>query len=172
VRFGGLKPFWPLALVQQALPAIFLAALRRFRGTGLLRGLRPSSSLGAPFWPLGLTLRSGGPAFCGPLTLSVSLHVDEEQPKMETFASPVYQISPDSIEKQVISAMLNEAEHVFRWHTDGAWKTTHKEHYARLLASHLKIHPKLIRNINNLNNRVFSMIVYRAVELLNEQTSS
>ena len=36
------------------------------------RGLRPCPSLGAPFWPSGLTLRSSGPAFCGPLTLAVS----------------------------------------------------------------------------------------------------
>ena len=31
---------------------------------------------------------------------------------------------------------------------------------------HLKQHPKLIRSINELNDRVFSMVVYRAVELL------
>ena len=66
------KPFWPPALVQQAPPAILLAALRRFRGPAVFRGLRPSSRLGAPFWPSGLTLRSSGPAFCGPLTLAVS----------------------------------------------------------------------------------------------------
>ena len=59
--------------MQQALVAIVLAALRRFRGPALLRGLCPSSSQGAPFWPSGLTLRSSGPAFCGPLTLAVSL---------------------------------------------------------------------------------------------------
>ena len=57
--------------MQQALVAIVLAALRRFRGPALLRGLCPSSSQGAPFWPSGLTLRSSGPAFCGPLTLAV-----------------------------------------------------------------------------------------------------
>ena len=34
--------------------------------------LRPSSRQGVPFWPSGLTLRSSGPAFCGPLTLAVS----------------------------------------------------------------------------------------------------
>ena len=72
VRFGRFKPFWPLAPVYPAPPAIFLAALRRFRGPALLRGLCPSSSQGAPFWPSGLTLRSSGPAFCGPLTLAVS----------------------------------------------------------------------------------------------------
>ena len=67
----AFKPFWPPALVQQAPPAILLAALRRFHGPALFRGLRPSSSQGAPFWPSGLTLRSSGPAFCGPLTLAV-----------------------------------------------------------------------------------------------------
>jgi hypothetical protein len=49
VRLVGFKPFWPLALVQQALPAIILAALRRFRGPALFHGPRPSSRLGAPF---------------------------------------------------------------------------------------------------------------------------
>ena len=58
--------------MQQAPPAILLAVLHRFRGPALFRGLRPSSRLGAPFWPSGLTLRSSGPAFCGPLTLAVS----------------------------------------------------------------------------------------------------
>ena len=71
-RFVGFKPFWPLALVQQALPAIFLAALRRFGGPALLRGLRPSPNLGASFWPSGLTLRSSRPAYGGRLTLAVS----------------------------------------------------------------------------------------------------
>ena len=66
------KPYWPPALVQQALPAIILAALRRFRGPAVFRGPRPCPSPGAPFGPSGLTLRSSGPAFCGPLTLAVS----------------------------------------------------------------------------------------------------
>ena len=68
----AFKPFGPPALVQQAPPAILLAVLRRFRGPAVFLGLRTSSSLGAPFWPSGLTLRSSGPAFCGPLTLAVS----------------------------------------------------------------------------------------------------
>ncbi len=68
---GVFKPFWRPALVQQAPLAIILAALRRFRGPALFRGLRPGPSPGASFWPSGLTLRSSGPAFCGPLTLAV-----------------------------------------------------------------------------------------------------
>ena len=66
------KRFWRPALASQAQPAIILAVLRRFRGPALFRGLRPSSRQGVPFWPSGLTLRSSGPAFCGPLTLAVS----------------------------------------------------------------------------------------------------
>jgi hypothetical protein len=68
----AFKPFWPPALVQQAPPAIILAALRRFRGPALFRGLRPSPRLGASFWPSGLTLRSSRPAYGGRLTLAVS----------------------------------------------------------------------------------------------------
>ena len=73
VRFGRFKPFWPLAPVYPAPPAIFLAALRRFRGPALFHGPRTSSRLGAPFWPSGLTLRSSGLAFSQPLILAVSL---------------------------------------------------------------------------------------------------
>ena len=47
--------------MQQALPAIIFAALRRFLGAVLFLGPRPSSRLGAPFWPSGLTVRRSRP---------------------------------------------------------------------------------------------------------------
>jgi hypothetical protein len=72
IRCASLKLFWPPALASQAPSAIILAALRRFRGSAFFRGLRPSSRLGAPFWPSGLTLQSSGLAFGQPLTLAVS----------------------------------------------------------------------------------------------------
>ena len=62
------KPFWPLALVQQALPAIFLQAVRRLGGALLFRGLRPSLIQQFLFWLLGLTVQSSRPAFGGRLT--------------------------------------------------------------------------------------------------------
>jgi len=74
MRCANLQPFWPPALASQALPAIILAALRRFRGPALFRGPRPSSRLGAPFWPSGLTLHSSRPAYGGRLTLAVRRH--------------------------------------------------------------------------------------------------
>ena len=71
LRLGELcqfKPFWPLALVQQALPAIIFQALRRLCGAVLFRGLRPSSVQKFLLWLLGLTLQSSRPAFGGRLT--------------------------------------------------------------------------------------------------------
>ena len=71
LRLGALrqfKPFWPLALVQQAPPAIIFQAVRRLRGALLFRGLRPSSSWSFPFWRLGLTVQSSRPAFGRRLT--------------------------------------------------------------------------------------------------------
>ena len=61
VGCASFKPFGPLALASQALAAIVLAALRRFRGPALFLGPRPSSRLGAPFWPSGLTIRRSRP---------------------------------------------------------------------------------------------------------------
>ena len=73
----AFKPFWRPALVQQAPPAILLAALRRFRGPAVFLGLRTSSRQGVPFWPSGLTLRSSGLAFSQPLTLAVRIFFKE-----------------------------------------------------------------------------------------------
>ena len=71
LRLGALcqfKPFWPLALVQQAHPAIIFQAVRRLRGALLFRGLRPSSIQKFLLWLLGLTVQSSRPAFGRRLT--------------------------------------------------------------------------------------------------------
>ena len=65
---ASFKPFWPLAIAQQAPLTIIFQALRRLRGAVLFRGLRSSSSRGFPFWRLGLTGQSSRPAFGGRLT--------------------------------------------------------------------------------------------------------
>ena len=62
------KPFWPLAIAQQAPPAIIFQALRRLRGTALFHSLRPSSIQWFLFWLLGLTVQSSRPAFGRRLT--------------------------------------------------------------------------------------------------------
>ena len=65
---ASFKLFWPLALVQQALPAIIFQAVRRFRGALLFRSSRASPIQGFLFWLLGLTVQSSRPAFGGRLT--------------------------------------------------------------------------------------------------------
>ena len=62
------KPFWPLALVQQALPAIIFQAVRRLGGTMFFRSLRPPSIQKFLFWLLWLTVQSSRPAFGRRLT--------------------------------------------------------------------------------------------------------
>ena len=91
-----------------------------------------------------------------------------DKPNIEKFGLPIYAVSPDQQTNARISAVLNEASHVFNWHKEGLWKSDYKDGFARLLTADLKAHPKLIPNILKLEDRVFSMIVYRAVELLNE----
>jgi len=55
------KPFWLLALSQQAPPAIIFHELRRLGGVVLFRSSRPSPSWGFPFWLSGLTVRRSRP---------------------------------------------------------------------------------------------------------------
>ena len=93
VRF--FKPFRPLALAQQALVAIILQVLRRFRGAALFRSVRPSSTWGFPFWPMGLTVQSSRPAFCGRLTSPVSPFIFRfMQASIYSRVSPFSKVSP------------------------------------------------------------------------------
>ena len=55
----------------------------------------PFFKAGRPFWPSGLTLRSSGPAFCGPLTLAVSPFIFRfMQASIYSSGSPFSQVSP------------------------------------------------------------------------------
>ena len=61
MRCASFQPFRPPAVAQQAPPAIISQAVRRFRGALLSHRSRPSSKLGFPVWPLGLTVRRSRP---------------------------------------------------------------------------------------------------------------
>ena len=80
-RCAVFKPFWPLAPVPLALAALSLVA---FCGCAALFQT-----------PSGLTRRSSGPAFCGPLTLAVSpLIFLFMQAYIHSSASPFSKVSP------------------------------------------------------------------------------
>ena len=65
---ASFKPFWPLALVQQAPSAIIFQAVRRLGGTMFFHSLRPSLIQQFLFWLLWLTVQSSRPAFGRRLT--------------------------------------------------------------------------------------------------------
>lgn len=92
------------------------------------------------------------------------------EPNIKEFGHPLHAVSPNAEENIRISAILNEARHVFDWHAEGLWKTEYKDGFARLLVPDLIAHPKLIKQILALNDRVFSMVTYRATELINDAT--
>lgn len=87
------------------------------------------------------------------------------QPNIQGFGNPVYSLSTNAEENMALSAILNEAMHVYDFHKEGIWVLEYKDGFAKLLVPSIQRHPKLIRSIIALNNRVFSMVVYRAVEL-------
>jgi hypothetical protein len=91
------------------------------------------------------------------------------EPNLRAFGEPLYLLSPDQATNARISAVLNEAAHVFMWHAEGLWKAEYKDGFARLLVSDLRAHPKLVKSIVGLGDRVFSMVAYRAAELVNEE---
>jgi hypothetical protein len=88
-----------------------------------------------------------------------------KEPNVESYGVPTYLLTPDPEINIRLSAILNEASHVFHWHAEGIWNTEYKDGFARLLVPNIRMHPKLIKSILKLNDRVFSMLIYRAVEL-------
>ncbi len=86
------------------------------------------------------------------------------EPNLEGFGQPLHLLSNGPNDRP-ISAILNEAKHVFEWHKEGLWNSEYKDGFAAPLVPYIRNHPKLIRQVLDLDERVFSMVIYRAVEL-------
>jgi hypothetical protein len=71
---------------------------------------------------------------------------------------------------QKISGILNEACHVFYYHASGVWQTRDKDIYAKKLIPELRNRPSLIGQLKELEDRVVKMVVYRAVELIEQES--
>ena len=65
-----------------------------------------------------------------------------------------------------IGQILNEACHVFYFHSGGAWASHDKDFYARQLMPEIRAHPSLIGQLKKLQDRVVKMVLYRAIELI------
>jgi hypothetical protein len=92
-------------------------------------------------------------------------------PKNDGWTDVDYHLIDDPERNARLSAILNEACHVFRKHAEGAWKSDDKDAYARLIAAEIDRMPSLIRKLLGTDDRVIKMLAYRAVEL-NKASSS
>ena len=77
-----------------------------------------------------------------------------------------YDFGLPSSERAALSALLNEACHVFQDHPHGQWKTRCKDKYASLVATQIKAHPGLTHRLLRSGERVIQMLTYRALEIL------
>ena len=84
------------------------------------------------------------------------------------WSDQLYELSEDPELNDRVSELLNVACHVFHHHADGTWKTVGKEYYASLLARELAANAWLTRVLLDLEDRVISMLVYRAIEKAKE----
>lgn len=77
-----------------------------------------------------------------------------------------YHFGADQQLNEELSALLNEAVHVFRRHASGHWKEHDKPRYVARLAEHLRRRPSLIRKLLKLRDPVVSNITHAAIELI------
>ena len=86
-------------------------------------------------------------------------------PKNDGWTDVDYHLLEDPERNARLSAILNEACHVFLRHAEGVWKSHDKDAYAKLIAGEIKTTPSLIRKLLGTNDRVIKMLTYRAIEL-------
>jgi hypothetical protein len=88
-------------------------------------------------------------------------------PKNDGWIDVAYEVGTNPDDNARISALLNEACHVFHHHAGGTWATRDKDVYARRLAIEIERRPTLPGRLLDTDDRVVKMITYRALELLN-----
>lgn len=90
----------------------------------------------------------------------------DELPKNDGWVDVEYDFGASPEDNGRISAVLNEACHVFRHHAGGTWKGRDKDAYARLLAQEISARPGLTGRLLNTDDRVVKSLTHRALELL------
>ncbi|MFZ5893126.1 MAG: hypothetical protein ACOY0T_18855 [Myxococcota bacterium] len=88
-------------------------------------------------------------------------------PKNDGWTDVVYDLGESADDNTRISAILNEACHVFRHHSQGTWASHDRDAYAGLLVEELQNRPGLAGRLLATDDRVVKMITYRALEMLN-----
>ena len=84
-----------------------------------------------------------------------------------------YVIVPDDPKlNRYLSELLNEAWHVHQHHRDGHWNKSggYKDKYAARIALKIRENRSLLHKFLKLKDRLLSMLTYRAIELLDENS--
>ena len=84
-----------------------------------------------------------------------------------------YVIVPDDPElNRYLSKLLNEAWHVHQHHRDGHWNKAggYKDTFAARIALKVRVDKSLLQKLLNVRDRVLSMLTYRAIEMLKENS--
>ena len=92
-------------------------------------------------------------------------------PRNDGWTDIAYDILPDEPElNQYFNEMLNEAWHVHQHHRDGHWNAAggYKDRYAARIALKVQSDRSLLHKLLNVQDRLLSMLTYRASELLKE----
>jgi hypothetical protein len=87
-------------------------------------------------------------------------------PKNDGWTALAYDFGEDQAENQRLSAILNDACHVFHCHAGGTWQDHDKDRFAGRLAAELEHRPTLVGRLLATEDRVVKMVTYRALELL------
>jgi hypothetical protein len=91
-----------------------------------------------------------------------------ELPKNDGWKDVAYEVGSIPADNERISALLNEACHVFRLHAEGTWKKRDKDKYAQKLAAEIAARPGLVGRLLHTRDRVVKMLTHRAVDLLKQ----
>ncbi len=76
----------------------------------------------------------------------------------------VYSLTSDPELNNKISAEINEAIHVFKYHNDGNWKGYYKPKYIERFSKFIEDRPSLIRKLLALKEPVVSNIIHSAIK--------
>ena len=90
----------------------------------------------------------------------------EKLPRNDGWTDVDYDLGCSPEDNARLSNILNEACHVFRYHSSGVWTSDHKDAYARLLVAEIDRRPSLVGRLLRTDDRVVKMITYRALELI------
>jgi hypothetical protein len=88
-----------------------------------------------------------------------------QHPKNNGLDNIEYNFGLKGDEAKELSFLLNEACHVYHYHSEGLWVSDDKDSYSKELLKFINKHQELESRLIRSNERVIKMITFRALEL-------